>query len=277
MRMSMMIGGGSSNVTKYTFKKPDGSVVGTTSVRKPAQKKLKRLQYNFKEISTLIMRTRTSSNARQVMSKAFIKVMGLRSKLRTGEYDDKEVQSAILHAEQLTRVARKRMKHLREEENAKKGGVCEGDLEEETLEIDLEEETFEELEDTGLSEEELRELMQELEEQLQELERAMSDADGLEALSDELMPTEERSLDPEDLELLKKKHRAEELRDIMEADMKYLKAMFEKLAKEKQEASSHSNSNTSDAVSLELSGMEVPVTPMEIPVPASGENIDLMA
>lgn len=277
MRMSMMIGGGSSNVTKYTFKKPDGSVVGTMSVRKPAQKKLKRLQYNFKEISTLIMRTRTSSNARQVMSKAFIKVMGLRSKLRTGEYDDKEVQSAILHAEQLTRVARKRMKHLREEENAKKGGVCEGDLEEETLEIDLEEETFEELEDTGLSEEELRELMQELEEQLQELERAMSDADGLEALSDELMPTEERSLDPEDLELLKKKHRAEELRDIMEADMKYLKAMFEKLAKEKQEASSHSNSNTSDAVSLELSGMEVPVTPMEIPVPASGENIDLMA
>ena len=277
MRMSMMIGGGSSNVTKYTFKKPDGSVVGTMSVRKPVQKKLKRLQYNFKEISTLIMRTRTSSNARQVMSKAFIKVMGLRSKLRTGEYDDKEVQSAILHAEQLTRVARKRMKHLREEENAKKGGVCEGDLEEETLEIDLEEETFEELEDTGLSEEELRELMQELEEQLQELERAMSDTDGLEALSDELMPTEERSLDPEDLELLKKKHRAEELRDIMEADMKYLKAMFEKLAKEKQEASSHSNSNASDAVSLELSGMEVPVTPMEIPVPASGENIDLMA
>ncbi len=277
MRMSMMIGGGSSNVTKYTFKKPDGSVVGTMSVRKPVQKKLKRLQYNFKEISTLIMRTRTSSNARQVMSKAFIKVMGLRSKLRTGEYDDKEVQSAILHAEQLTRVARKRMKHLREEENAKKGGVCEGDLEEETLEIDLEEETFEELEDTGLSEEELRELMQELEEQLQELERAMSDTDGLEALSDELMPTEERSLDPEDLELLKKKHRAEELRDIMEADMKYLKAMFEKLAKEKQEASSHSNSNASDAVSLELSGMEIPVTPMEIPVPASGENIDLMA
>ena len=278
MRMSMMIGGGNSNVTKYTFKKPNGSVVGTMSVRKPALKKLKRLQYNFKEISTLIMRTRTSSNARQVMSKAFIKVMGLRSKLRTGEYDDNELQRAILHAEQLTRVARTRMNHLREEENAKKsGGVCEGDLDEEMLEMDWEEEAFEELEDTGLSEEELRELMQELEEQLQELERAMSDTNGLEALSDELMPTEERSLDPEDLELLKKKHRAEELRDIMEADMKYLKAMFEKLAKEKQEASSHSNSNASDAVSLELSGMEVPVTPMEIPVPASGENIDLMA
>ncbi|MDE5908650.1 MAG: hypothetical protein K2H52_07940 [Lachnospiraceae bacterium] len=276
--MSMMIGSRSSNVTKYTLKKPDGSVAGSITIRKPEQKKLKRLQYNFKEISTLIMRTRTSSNARQVMSKAFIKVMGLRSKLRTGQYDDKEVQSAILHAEQLTRVARKRMKHLREEENAKKhGGVCEGDLDEKTLEIDLDEEALEELEDTGMSEEELRELMQELEEQLQELERVMSDANGLEDLSDELMPTEERSLDPEDLELLKKKHRAEELRDIMEADMKYLKAMFEKLAKEKQEASSHSGSNTSDAVSLELGGMEVPVETMDIPVPTSGENVDLMA
>lgn len=276
--MSMMIGSHSSNVTRYTLKKPDGSVAGSISVRKPAQKKLKRLQYNFKEISTLIMRTRTSSNARQVMSKAFIKVMSLRSKLRTGQYDDKEVQSAILHAEQLTRVARKRMKHLREEENARKqGGVCEGDLDEETLEIDFGEEGFEELEDTGMSEEELKELMQELEEQLQELERAMSDAEGLETLSDELMPMQERSLDPEDLELLKKKHRAEELRDIMEADMKYLKAMFEKLAREKQEASSHSGSDSSDAVSLELGGMEIPVEPMDIPVPASGENIDIMA
>ena len=266
--MGLMVSNHNSNVTKYTFKKPDGSVVGTMSVRKPAQKKMKRLQYNFKEISTMLMRTKTSSNARQVMSKAFIKVMGLRSKLRTGEYDDKEVQSAILHAEQLTRVARKRMKHLREEENAKKsGGVCEGDLEEETLELDLED-----IEEAGLSEEELKELMYELEETLQELGQAMSDANELDELSDELMPTQEHNLDPEDLELLKKKHRAEELRDIMEADMKYLKAMFDKLAKEKQENSSHSS-----GVSLELNGMDIPVEPMEIPVPVEGGNVDLMA
>lgn len=272
--MGLMVSNHNSNVTKYTFKKPDGSVAGTMSVRKPAQKKMKRLQYNFKEISTMIMRTKTSSNARQVMSKAFIKVMGLRSKLRTGEYDDKEVQSAILHAEQLTRVARKRMKHLREEENAKKsGGVCEGDLEEETLEIDLEEEENpEDIEEAGLSEEELKELMYELEETLQELEQAMSDANELDELSDELMPTQEHNLDPEDLELLKKKHRAEELRDIMEADMKYLKAMFDKLAKEKQENSSHSS-----GVSLELNGMDIPVEPMEVPVPVEGGSVDLMA
>lgn len=274
MPMNMMVGNRNSNVTKYTFKKPDGSVAGTMTIRKPTQKKLKRLQYNFKEISTMIMRTRTSSNARQVMSKAFIKVMSLRSKLRTGQYDDKEVQSAILHAEQLTRVARKRMKHLREEENAKKqGGVCEGDLEEETLELDLEEEeNLEGIEETGLSEEELKELMYELEEKLQELERAMEDANGLDALSDELMPAKEQNLDPKDLELLKKKHRAEELRDIMEADMKYLKAMFEKLAKEKQESSSHSS-----GVSLELNGMDIPVEQAEIPVPVEGSSIDLMA
>ena len=114
--------------------------------------------------------------------------------------------------------------------------------------------------------------MYELEETLQELEQAMSDANGLDELSDELMPAQEHNLDPEDLELLKKKHRAEELRDIMEADMKYLKAMFEKLAKEKQENSSHSS-----GVSLELNGMDIPVEPMEVPVPVEGGSVDLMA
>lgn len=272
--MSMMIGGRSSNVNKYTFKKPDGTVSGTLTISKPAQKKLKRLQYNFKEISTLIMRTKTSSNARAVVSKAFIKVMSLRTKRNSGQYDDSEVQNAILHAEKLTRVARKRMNHLREEENAKKrGGICEGDIEEENLEIAWEDkEALKDIEKSGISEEELEELMLEFQENLQELEDALKDANGLSALSDELMPVEEHNLDPEDFELMKKKHRAEELRDIMEADMKYLKAMFEKLAKEKQESSSHSS-----GVSLELGGTEIPVQPMQAPIPVEGESIDLMA
>ena len=56
-------------------------------------------------------------------------------------------------------------------------------------------------------------------------------------------------MDPEDLEMLKKKHRAKELRKITEADMEYLKALFNELEKEKQD-----NQN---GVSLELAGIEV--------------------
>ncbi len=76
-------------------------------------------------------------------------------------------------------------------------------------------------------------------------------------------------MDPEDLDQLKKKHRAEELRKIMEADMKYLKAMFEKMAKEQQESAGGVSSSSDNGerptgydtggVSLELGGVEIPV------------------
>lgn len=50
-----------------------------------------------------------------------------------GVYDDDEVYAALLHAQAIARVAKKRMRHLEEEERAeKKGGFCEADLEEKT-------------------------------------------------------------------------------------------------------------------------------------------------
>ena len=73
----------------------------------------------------------------------------------------------------------------------------------------------------------------------------------------------------EDLELMKKKHRADEMRAIVEADMKYLKFMFDKLEKERQSnnnsissyssVSYDSNSSANDSVSLELGGVDIPV------------------
>ena len=41
-------------------------------------------------------------------------------------------------------------------------------------------------------------------------------------------------MDPEDLDLLKKKHRSDEVRDILAADLKYLKAFFGRLERERQ-------------------------------------------
>ncbi|MDE6201993.1 MAG: hypothetical protein K2G19_00790, partial [Lachnospiraceae bacterium] len=82
------------------------------------------------------------------------------------------------------------------------------------------------------------------------------------------------------IERLKKKHRSDELREIMEADMKYLRAMFDKLAKEKQENSSGVSSynyEAAEAVSLEIGGMEMPVDVSGMPAMAEGGNLDIQA
>lgn len=88
---------------------------------------------------------------------------------------------------------------------------------------------------------------------------------------------------PEELERLKKKHRSDELREIMEADMKYLRALFDKLAKEKQSISSGLSSTAGDqsvdiaAATLELSGVEAPVeAAMPVPVDSAvGGSVDI--
>lgn len=273
--MSMMIGGIDSNVKRMTLKKADGTVAGTISVSKPKEVKKKKLSYNFKEISNQILQTKTSVNAQQVVSRAFSQVVLLRLKYRTGQYDDEEVRHAIEHAEQMARVAKKRMKHLQEEESAgKHGGVCRADLEEETKEIDWEE--LDGSDDSGISEEELKELMQELKKEMRDMEelaKEMSEDLDLDDLTDEVVQVVRKEMDPEDLELLKKKHRAEELREIMEADMKYLKAVFDKLAKEKQENSNGSGGLS--GVSLEIGGLEMPVEIGEAAVMTEGGGVDV--
>ncbi len=276
--MNMIAGVRTSSVRKNTYKSRSSSTGRSMSVAKPQAKKPKRLYYNFKQISTMILQSKKSSTARKVVSKAFIKVMTLRTKYRTGVYDDREVGHALIHAQQLVRVAKKKMKHLMEEERAgKRGGICEGELEEENTELELEE--LNEDYDPKLTEEAMKKLMQELQQQIEELERAIMEESGLDDLSEELMEFG-GDMDPADLDLLKKKHRAQELRDIMEADMKYLKAMFDKLAREKQENSSggrSSDNSRCESVSLELGGTDVPVDPASVPVAAEGGNLDVMA
>lgn len=122
----------------------------------------------------------------------------------------------------------------------------------------------------------IQEEMQRIEEELEEAMHSRNDlGEFMQGFSDEMSP--------KDLEALKKKHRAEELRDIMEADLEYLKAFFNKLSKEKEEGSSSASPESSDnsgnitGVSLELNGMEIPVEAAEAPVPVEGANVDVMA
>lgn len=104
----------------------------------------------------------------------------------------------------------------------------------------------------------------------------------MDELSEELAVAAADNLDPADLELMKKKHRAKEMREIMEADMKYLKELFDQLAKEKQEIASggaggmgnggSAGTPVDSGVALELGGADVPVQMPAADVAAASEG-----
>lgn len=106
---------------------------------------LKQLRYRFKDISSKILRSKTSAAARQVAGQARREVLRLKRERLNGNYDDEEIEAAIGHAKAMERVARKKVKHLEEEEMAKaSGGPCAGSM------IDDEEETDETTSDEEL-------------------------------------------------------------------------------------------------------------------------------
>ncbi len=298
--MGMMIGTSNSDVTRIEFRNRDGSYAGTLTVSRPkkqttsktrsismpAKKKYKKLNYNFKRLSNQILQTKTSINAKQLTTKTKFQIADLRMKLISGDYNYTEIHNALTHAEKIARVAKKRLKNLQEEESIEKTGRSGFTDAEEMREQDDEQEEI--LDTTGMSEEEMKRLMQELQEEMEriedELEEAMKSAENL---MEEFTQAGSQQMDPHDLDLLKKKHRAEEIRDIMKADMEYLKAIFDKLAREKESGSGGvegNSDNSSDSsgnisgVSLELGGMEIPVDAVtEAPVEVAGANVDVTA
>lgn len=277
--MSMMLGISVSNRKRMEIKDMSGKVVGSVTVTKGKASQVvvkKRLPYSFKEISTRLLKTKKSGNAHQVLISARQKAVSLRLMYKGGVYDDDEVFAALMHAQAIVRVAKKREKHLQEEERAEKkigkdGVFCEADLEEKTEEASSRQIHKEEREQTKakMDLQRMQKLMEQYERMMQEAMKELEQLDNMDALSEELGIDGEVSMDPEDLELMKKKHRADEMRAIVEADMKYLKFMFDKLEKERQSnnnsISSYSsvsydnNSSANDSVSLELGGVDIPV------------------
>lgn len=267
--MGMRVSSGNPSVRSITLRGSNGSAVGTISMTNSAKKKPKKLKYNFKEISVQILSAKTSGNARKVASKARNKVALLRQKIKNDDYDSKELESAIAHALKMEKIAKKKMKHLQQEERVKQMG--EGDfldLPQTEEETDLEE--LDQQKDFTQKKDELKQLMQEYEKLMEEVMKQSNELLSGDMLMDELTENAPEDMRPEDLDLLKKKHRAKEQKEIAEADLQYLKAMFERLAKEKQEIGNNSiqNSNSSSGVLLELAGQEIPVQTAEVPVMA---------
>lgn len=243
-----------------------------------ANQKKKKLNYNYKKISRQITMTNTSTGARRIISKAREEVVSLLRKQMSGKYDETDLRHAIIHARKMERIARRKKKHLEEEEKAQatgKGLVEEGASSGEDEQLKKLEESMENLQDEEL------ERMQELIEEYEKLMQEMEETCGVDDIMKEYMGASEREMSPEDVDNLRKKHRADEMKDIVEADMKYLKAMFNKLERERQAGIQESfQQETSQAVSLEIQGVDIPVsaeTGQSAAELVEGANVDALA
>lgn len=276
--MGMLIGGRNSTQKVTRIKDLNGNTVATISVSSAKKGKKKRLQYSFKSISNQIMMAKTPDTAKMVATKARGKIAMLQRNIDNDDYDETELRHAIIHAKKMLRIAKKKMRHLEEEQDAQKHKTAQiQDDDNGVPDLPDEEEQEQEKQEQELDQmmEEYQDLMSELMAEFtqQTMEKMMEEAQ-LQELADAFMgEVKQQDLAPEDLERLKKRHRSDELREIMEADMKYLKAIISKLERERQSLSTESFSNPS--VTLEISGIEMPVQSVEAPVTPQGEVIDV--
>lgn len=236
-----------------------------------AQKKMKKLQYNFKLISSQIMRAKTSSSAARAVTSARRKTAELRRKRKSGEYDDEELNAAIMHALSIERIAKKHVKNIQAEERAERSAkLHESGQPKETPEhaentVPADREELSPVQSDELPEE-LLDIQQELADSLGELPRGLAEemeqlmqeygdmmSETMEQMDDELLDSAivtDTDMSPEDIKALKQKHRAKEMQEIAKADAKYLKALFDKYAADRQQAA-----NGVSQMVCEMSGM----------------------
>ncbi len=118
---------------------------------KDASLEKKKLQYNYKKISSQIVRSKSSVSARKAASAARREVLRLKRLRASGEYDEEELQISIEHAKSMERIAKKKVAHLQQEEMIERGqGGATAALEEKE-----EQDQEKELSEEEISEEEL--------------------------------------------------------------------------------------------------------------------------
>lgn len=239
LNMGMMVGANGVVIrTAEPYGSKNSSSTGGVRKKTNKKKKYKKLNYNYREVSGRIIRAKTSVSARQVVAHARTVAAMLRRRHGCGDYNDRDLEIAIIHAEKMVRIAKKKLKNLKSEELARRTSEVE------KIEEEREEENSSEMEEApsesvGMSKEEIREMIRRMEQELQEL----TAENNLDDLMDECISGGQ--MNEEELKQMKRKHRCDEMRRIVEADMKYLKAMFHRMLQEQQEIAS--------AVTLELS------------------------
>ncbi|MBQ9333962.1 MAG: hypothetical protein IJS12_06460 [Lachnospiraceae bacterium] len=275
---------------------------------KETSNEVKKLQYNFKDISSQIMRSKNSLSAKQAASKARREVLRLRRAKAGGQYDEEEVNAALEHAKSMERVAKKKAAHLQQEElihiTDKEGNTKTAEeLKEHPEKLgDEEEDVLDELTATdqakpqdkapedlsGELSENIEEITAQLTErmsgQMDDLMQEMSDLmseqmddmlENMEMLTE--MSAVPREMSEADYKKLVTKHRTEEMKEMAEADREYLKFIFEKYQKMKDGGSGVSgvSSGAFTPAAAASAGMEPFATGMAADLSASGGGFDV--
>lgn len=254
--------------------------------RQNAQKtalSIKKIKYQFKNLSSRIISSKTSIAAKQAAGQARREVLRLKNEKLKGGEDNSELDAAIAHAKAMERVAKKKAKHLEEEERVKVGdgySIDQIEADDEAFEKAVDNDEMEEAE--ALEEFEEEQLSAELEAEQQAIEQQVSEAltelisdltDEMQELMDEMSldemmlmetaPGEE--LDPEELKDLKIKHRNKEMKELVQADAEYLKAVFDSL--EKSQAVDSNPVSVGATVNMASQVMDIPSVAVSMPQP----------
>lgn len=197
----------------------------------------KKLNYQSKSVSAKILRSKTSTAAREAVRSAKQEVVKLKRAKASGQYDAEEVEAALQHAKAMERVAKKKVKHLEEEEAAKRvghgGGLCVDNYgTDEKVEEPEKDDAFsaEETDEALEAEESAEELAAKLSEEFTE---EMSDSlaemasEVIDSLS-EVVYSGGGETDPEDIKEMELKHRNKENKEMVKADADYLKQLFDR-------------------------------------------------
>lgn len=266
-----------------------GKIAGVSETNKEKRKATKKkFTYNPNEVANKIRQSKTSLNASQAVRSARKKVSEIKRKLATAdESDSADIQSALIHASRMELVAKQKKRHLEQEEMVKITMDRDERMEEKNDSAEdirlsevqaAEEEAYEKEDEIFEARQEMIDEMQaNIEETTQDgteemseemlsqmnLEIASLGEDLLEDLEETLdMLSEMEILNPhmskEKFEKIKTKHRNDEEKAILKANMDYLKATMKQAsgAEMKMGAMTGGTSNMAQAM-----GMSVATTP----------------
>ena len=222
-----------NGVTGVSFRETEkGLEVRVHKSKSSSSGKLKkRLPYNFKQLSRQISQAKTSDSARSLVSKMQAKLSWLYKKLKSGEYGENEVSAAIIHAAAMERIAKRKVKHLEEEEAAENGGgIGSAGEDEEIYGKDELKESMEENQEIS------DEMMQKMLKEIEELEKELAE-DSMSEMQD-MISCASGDMSEEEIEELKRKHRSSEEKQLTREDLRYLKALFDGLEQEKRQLAS---------------------------------------
>lgn len=214
------------------------------------------LNYNFKEVSSKIQNAKTSVSAGQAVLAAKRKVLELKRKMASAGGDTEELELALTHAKRMEIAAKRKKNHLEMEEmvvaNQKykeqedKLKKAAEDMKLSLIDVERDKVVDEQAKLAKIQSEKLIEEAEKMREKTEMISDKMMEEMGallkefgeeeskmLDEMSDMLDTMEiiDPHMNKEELKELKIKHRNAENKEILKADMDYLKGTYEHLSK----------------------------------------------